>query len=146
MGIEKMRFKDIQFKPEWEYTNPETGFIYKSGVIPKKLLYSSLQGIANKTDVDKVKETLSDAIRTGLLEGIQYIRVTDYSGIGKISLAVRKYYAQVIKDLSEKYNCNPKIGYVYGANLGMKSILRLFAPFVPCPEKYTEITHTGQRF
>lgn len=127
---EILLFKDIQFKPQWEYNNPETGFGYKSGVIPGKLFYSSLHGNINITDAKKATKTLYDIYETGSLKDTSPVRVVDYTGMKKSSLTARKYYAQALNDLNEKYNCRPQVTYICGANLITRSSLRVFAEIV----------------
>ncbi|MCK5147652.1 response regulator [bacterium] len=127
---EMLCFTNIQFKPEWEYNNPETGFGYKSGVIPGELFFSTLQGNINITDTEIAAETLTYVYETGCLKDTSPIRIADYTGVKKSSLAARKYYAKTINELNTKYNSQPRITYICGANLVTRSSLRVFAAFV----------------
>ncbi len=125
-----LHLKDIQFKPQWEYNNAETGFEYQSGVIPGKIFYSSMQGDLNITDAENVAETLHNVYETGSLKDTTPICVEDYTHHNKSSLAVKKYYAKILNELNERYNCKPKVTYICGANLVTRSSLRVFAAIV----------------
>jgi len=123
----ELRFKDIRFEPHWEFKNPETGFEYISGVIPGILFFTSISGNAYIPDVVKALTMLPDIYDKGSFQDKQFIRIVDYSGLKKSSLAVRKYYAKILKELNEQYNCSPQITYICGASRANKAILRLFA-------------------
>ncbi len=128
--MEELGFEHIQFKPEWEYVNSATGFEYKSGVIPGKLIYSSLRGNVDAVDAEDAVKTLADMYEFGSMRGATPIRVADYSGVDRAPLAARKQYARLIQGLNEEYNCRPEATYICGANLFIRSAIRVFAAIV----------------
>ncbi len=125
-----LRFEDIQFKPEWEYTNPDTGFNTLSGVIPGVLFYSALRGNIDITDTMSASGTFYNIYENGSLKDTSPLRVADYTDVKKASLAARKHYAHLLNELNEKYNCKPRISYICGADFRTRASLKMFAAIV----------------
>ncbi len=123
-------FEGIEFRPEWEYINPDTGAFYKSGIIPGRLFYTKLQGNLSEADAPGIIKTLESVYADGLLLNSTVIRLSDYSTLGKVSLSTRKTYAKILNTLNEKYNCKPAVTYIVGASAFVKSTLSLFKRFV----------------
>ncbi|KAA3660915.1 MAG: PAS domain S-box protein, partial [Calditrichaeota bacterium] len=126
----QFHFSDIIFKSEWEYKNPETGFTYKSGVIPGQLFFSSIQGDIDLDDAQKAEKSIRTVYEYGGLRNTASCRIVDYSGVKKSSLTARKYYAKLLNELNAKYNCTPKKTYICGANLFTRTTLRIFSALV----------------
>jgi len=126
----ELRFEQLVFRPKWVYTNPETGTTYRSGVIPGKLFFSSLSGDITALDAERALETFTDVIRSGELADTAPIRVVDYTGVGKSSLASRKTYARGLNKLNARFNCHPLVTYICGAGTFTQATLRLFAAVV----------------
>jgi PAS domain S-box-containing protein len=125
-----LRFANVHFAPQWDHTNPETGFRYRSGVIPGVLFFSSMSGDITGPDAEQAIPSLERVYREGGLRDTKPIRVVDYSGVRKSTLAARKIYARTINRLTLEYNCPPRTTYICGANLVTRSALRVFAAFV----------------
>ena len=125
-----MSFDEIEFRPEWEYTNSATGAFYKSGVISGKLFYAKLEGDLSEADLPGIVETLENIYVTGSLQNSSIIRLSDYSSIGKISISTRKAYAKTLNTLNRKHNCKPSVTHIVGASGLMRSTLSLLKRFV----------------
>ncbi|MEA3265828.1 MAG: PAS domain S-box protein, partial [Candidatus Fermentibacteria bacterium] len=125
-----LAFRNIEFRPEWEHTNPETGAIYKSGVIPGKLFYTKLEGNISEEDAPKILKTLENIYETGSLRNSSIIRLSDYSSIGSVSITTRKTYAKMLNRLNKSYNCTVTETFIVGASSIMKATLSLFMRFV----------------
>jgi len=123
-------FHNIEYKPEWEYSNPETSAFYKSGIIPGKLFYTKLKGNISESDIPGILKTIENIYETGSLQNASIIRISDYSDIGSVSIITRKAYAKMLNRMNKKYNCTITITYIIGASPIMKAALSLFKRFV----------------
>jgi len=124
--------ENIQFKPEWEFNNLDTGTRYKIGIIEGKLLFVYLSIDSNTIeDVKEASLLLDKAFEEGNLRGTQYYKIADYSGMKTAtSISVRRYYANTNKRINEKYDCSPKCTFICGASLFLIASLKLFSAFV----------------
>ncbi len=124
--------ENIQFKPEWEYTNVTTGSNYRIGMIPSKLMFVRLSIDSNS--IEDVKEAvmyLDKAFEVGNFKGTKYYKIADYSGMKTAtSISVRRYYANANKKIHAKYQCSPKCTFICGASLFLIASLKLFSAFV----------------
>lgn len=124
-NTEILRFEDIQFRSEWEFSNPKTGFYYKAGVIHGRLLYTLLSGDVNITDVDNMISILDKIYNEGLLENHSYFRIAEFYKTAKLPYAARKKYARALNNIDAKHNCISKVTYVSGTNVFIKAALVL---------------------
>ncbi|MEA3560086.1 MAG: PAS domain S-box protein, partial [Candidatus Thermoplasmatota archaeon] len=120
-------FDDIRFEPEWEYHNPETGFGVRSGVIPGKVFYSSFKGSINLSNARKGSKTLHALFNSGLLTNTSPIKIADYTGLDNASFSARKFYAKILNELNNRYNCKPNVTYICGADRKTKAMLKIAA-------------------
>ena len=125
-----LRFENIQFHSEWEFSNEETQAGYKSGAIPGKLMYSKLIGNLKANDLPSIKNSLDKVYYNCNLSNKSIIKIADYSHIGEISIFTKRAYAQFINELNEKYNTSISITYIINANRIMRASLSLFSKFV----------------
>ncbi len=125
-----LSFKNIQFKPEWEYHNPKSGFCYKSGIIPGKIFYTLVEGNINSQDLEIAIKIVSNIFKTGIFDNTQYIRITDYTNFKKSSLSIRKNLAHSLNKLHSQHNCKPKLTYICGSDLKTRIMLNFFDTFV----------------
>ena len=121
----------IEFRPQWNASDPETGYYYTSGVIPQKLFYSAIKAedMAVK-DVKDAAPCIEQVFKDGVLSECDYIRVVDYSGVEKSSIRARTFYAKMIVRLNREYRCRPSVTYICGANMATRTALKLFAQMV----------------
>lgn len=124
------RFGEIEFRPEWRVENPEIGFKYESGVIPGKLFFTSIKGIAHQGDAERVVATLPEIFRNGELCNCRYIRIADYSNVVQPPLHIRIHYANALNRQNKLNNAWPEITFICGASPLIKTTLRLFALYV----------------
>ncbi|MFZ4724889.1 MAG: response regulator [Paludibacter sp.] len=129
---EKLSFKDIEFKPEWQFYNPQTNFRYTIGIIKGRFLYVSTQSKSNNIeDLKNATRMLDLAFDEGNLQGTQYFNITDFSNVNDTtSLSEKRYYANEVKRINEKYQCSPKLSIICGLSIGMKISVKLFSTFV----------------
>jgi signal transduction histidine kinase/ActR/RegA family two-component response regulator len=120
----------IEFNPEWECEDSESGCYYKSGVIPQRLLFTTLGGNIKPEFAEKAIHSLESLLRTGKLNNDQYTRIADFSDVKKLPISTRILYANALNKLHDKYNCQPKITYICGASLLIKTMLRSIASYV----------------
>ncbi len=123
-------FDKMEFKKKWNYTNPETGASFSSGVVPGKLFYSKLSGALCDKDLKYVKASIDNIYTYSSFQNNSVVRISDYSDIGKISISTRKAYAQILKQLGEKYIFSFSVTYIIGASKTMRATISLFAKFV----------------
>ncbi len=123
-------YGQIEFRPEWSVENPDNGFHYHSGVIPGKLFLTSIHGLANQDDAERVVRTLPDIFRDGGLTDCRYIRIADYQNVIQPPLQTRIQYANALNRLNRLHNSWPDITYICGASPLLKTTLRLFALYV----------------
>ncbi len=132
-------FADIQFRPQWNASDPDTGYYYTSGVIPKKLFYSAIKAFDMRVeDVQNAAPCIEQVFRDEVLSDCEYIRVADYSGVVKTSILARTTYAKMIARLNREYRCRPFITYICGANLSTRTALTLFAKLVKQQYVFTD--------
>jgi two-component system, sensor histidine kinase len=120
----------LEFRPEWRVENPETGFHYYSGVIPGKLFFTSMGGMPNQEDTDRVIKSLSEIFQSERFTDCRYVRIADYSKVIQPPLQTRIQYANALNRLNRQYRAWPEITYVCGASPLLKTTLRLFALYV----------------
>ena len=127
-----LRFEDVVFKPEWQYYNLQTNFRYTIGIIKSRFLYVSTHGKSNNIeDLKNATHLLDLAFEEGNLQGTQYFNITDFSDvIDTTSLSEKRYYANEVKRINEKYQCSPKLSIICGLSIGMKISVKLFSTFV----------------
>jgi signal transduction histidine kinase/CheY-like chemotaxis protein len=124
------RYGQIEFRPEWRVDNPDSGFHYHSGVIPGKLFFTTINGLATQDDAERIVRTLPDIFRDGGLTDCRYIRIADYLNVTQPPLQTRIQYANALNRLNRLHNTWPDITYVCGASPLLKTTLRLFALYV----------------
>lgn len=128
---DELSFEQLEFRPQWQYEDPEKGFYYKNGVIPKKIFYSSVRSPnLQSEEVEAAMPFLEQIFKDGVLEGSEYIRISDYTGLKKTSLMVRRAYALALNRLNKEYDSRPAISYVCGADLSTRSAIKLFSGFL----------------
>ncbi len=135
---ETVSLKNVIFKPEWELNNSETGFCYKNGIISGRVLYSSLSGEMNFSDVDKMVGVFDKIYSEGLLENKSYFRVAEFGKAMKMPYALRKKYAKALNEVDKKHNCIPRLTYIAGANVFTKSALTLLGVIANRQYKFVE--------
>jgi len=81
-------------------------------------------------DIENIEPQLDKAFMKGGFTGHPYLRIADYSNVGKASVRNRKRYAQMIKKLNKKYHTSPYATCICGASAFLKAALMLFAKFV----------------
>ncbi|NTU93235.1 MAG: response regulator [Chlorobiaceae bacterium] len=129
-ALEPYHFSQIEFRPEWCVDNPETGFHYSSGVIPGKLFYTSMGGLASPEDMEQVIRTLTAIFSDGQFTDCRYIRIADYTKVIQPPVQTRIQYANALNRLNKSHNSWPETTYVCGASPLLKTTLRLFALYV----------------
>ncbi len=120
----------IEFRPEWEYDNPDSDANYRSGVISGKLLYSELRGYLSEEDIRAIIDTLGNVYVNGSISGTEFIRIADYSAIGKISIPSRKLYTKALNRLNKIHNCRPVVTHIVGASRLMRTTIALLSKFL----------------
>jgi two-component system, sensor histidine kinase len=120
----------VEFRPEWQFEDTESGVFYRNGVIPGKLFITFIGGDINLDSAKKAIDSLEKVFACGVLKNCDYIRIADYSAVTRASISTRKLYANTLNRLNEQYRCNPVITYICGASLLLKTMLRLFASYV----------------
>jgi PAS domain S-box-containing protein len=147
-----LTFENIQFRDEWEYKNTETGAVYRCGVIPGRVFFSGISGEISLDDVHRVESVFEAVYDSGNFNNATYIRVVDYSAVMYVTIAARKAYALLLNRMNTRYNCKPESTWICGANLFIRTSLRLFAKFVDqrfifadsVDDAFTRITTEGK--
>ncbi len=120
----------VEFRPEWQFEESETGVFYKNGVIPGKLFITFLGGNIQLDSAKKAIDILETMFKGNVLNNCEYIRIADYTDVTKASINTRMLYANSLNRLNEEYHCRPVITYICGASILLKTMLRLFASYV----------------
>ncbi|NTV01774.1 MAG: response regulator [Chlorobiaceae bacterium] len=120
----------IKFRPEWRIENPDTGFRYVSGVIPGRLFFTSIGGLAQQEDVERAMATLPEIFMSGNLAGCRYVRIADYSDVIQPALQTRIHYANALNRANRTNNAFPEITIICGSSPLLRITLRLFARYV----------------
>jgi signal transduction histidine kinase/CheY-like chemotaxis protein len=145
-----LHYDMIEFRPDWQYEDPDTGVYYRSGIIPEKLFFTSLGGEIHQEATESIIGVLQHIFESGVLSNCTYIRIADYSGVEKASINSRILYANTLNRLSREYNSVPSVTYICGATLLLKTMLHLFSKkvkqqfvFVSTVSEAFETLHTG---
>lgn len=128
--MNNISFHQIVFRREWEFRNPNTGFYYRSGVIPDRLFYSELSGRVTEEEAISAMPVLIAAYESGFMDNADFSRVVDYSGVTKADINARKAYARTLNEHNLLHNYKPKITYICGASYTIQIALRLFSIFL----------------
>ena len=128
--INHLSMEMVEFNPDWQFENNETGEFYKNGIIPQKLFITYLGGNIQPESADKVFLSLEKLFKSGVLTNTEYIRIADYNKVISASFHTRVLYANTLNRLNEQYHCRPIVTYICGASLLSKTMLRLFASHV----------------
>ncbi|NLD99964.1 MAG: PAS domain S-box protein, partial [Fibrobacter sp.] len=123
-------FDKIQFCDTWQYSNHQTGFSYRNGVIPGVLSFTAINGEITEGEIDCILQTIEATYKEGGLADKEIIRVVDYSGVKNVSFSTRQAYARGLNALAEKYHSKITVTWVCGASLILKASMKLFAAFL----------------
>ncbi len=121
---------DFEFRDEWHYTNPITGFEFESGIIPNKLFLTLLKGDCYLEEVNAMEPYIRAVFESGVIKNCEYIRISDYQQVVKSEAKARKQYASLLNELNAASNSKPILTYICGANIITKVALKLYAKFV----------------
>jgi PAS domain S-box-containing protein len=120
-------FNNIQFKPEWDYTNPKTGFRFRSGCIPQQLLFVSLHGyITGSDDIINGFSKSKKATVEGQLQNIPYILVDFSDLINGIPFRLKRVYASEAIKATAQFNHNNAIQIIIGPGSWIKAAVKLY--------------------
>ncbi len=123
-------YEMLEFRPEWQFDDSDSGVYYHSAVIPGKLFYTSLGGDVQLQAAQKGIPYIERVFAEGFFNDRDYIRIADYSGVSKATINSRLLYAKTLNRLNAKYNCNPVVTYICGASQMLKAMLRIFSNVV----------------
>ncbi len=94
------RFEDVQFDPQWVYQNHQTNFSYKMGVVPGRILFSTICGaMETMEDVKQTIALINKVSHTYHLIGKLFIVVDLTRMSGRSSIFIQKAFAREIKKL-----------------------------------------------
>ena len=122
-------FADLIFKDEWQYKDKKSGHFYSNGGIPNKIYYSKIGGDFSIDDAWAIEPYIRRYFQSGMLDCKEYIRVADYSGVGKVPIDARRKYGEVIDGLHKEFNCQAKTTYICNAPIFYRSSLSIYAAF-----------------
>ncbi|MBF0587168.1 response regulator [Prosthecochloris sp. N3] len=120
----------LEFRPGWQFDDPQTGVYYRSGVIPHHLFFTALGGDFQYEVAEKVLPCINQVFEDGVLSDCEYIRIADYTDVTKASINARILYANELNRLHRQYRCSPSVTYICGASLLLRSMLRIFSRIV----------------
>lgn len=120
----------LEFRPGWQFDDPQTGVYYRSGVIPHHLFFTALGGDFQYEVAEKVLPCIYQVFEDGVLSDCEYIRIADYTDVTKASINARILYANELNRLHRQYRCSPSVTYICGASLLLRSMLRIFSRIV----------------
>ncbi len=134
-----LSYDQIRFTTGWQYENPDRGLVYKNGVITDRLFFSSIQAdsVADE-DMDPLLFAMEQVFKDGAITESGYIRIADYSGLKRMSLRARRRYGQALNHLAKTYDARPGATYVCGANLVIRSSIKLFSGFINQKIRFTD--------
>ena len=121
--------ENIELRPEWQYKNEKTGNYYLNGGIKGMLYYSKLGGDFTVQDTIQVEPYLRKFFESEMMSTGLYIRIADYSDIGKVSIETRRKYGALVSGMNKKYNCEASVTYICNAPLFYRSSLSIYAAF-----------------
>jgi signal transduction histidine kinase/response regulator RpfG family c-di-GMP phosphodiesterase len=98
--------EDIVFRPEWEYKNKQTGFVYQVGLVPHLAVIHSLHNdMSSMDDVRRSAELLEKCYKVNDFVKDLRFSIVDLTNIaGKTPLLMRISYAKEIRKLNKLYN------------------------------------------
>ncbi len=120
-------FEMVHTEPHWCYEDKHENLLFANGTINKQVFYSKIKAdVINQDFLKKVEPYITVTFKEGGLENCNYIRVVDYSEAGKFSFGARKAYARQLRDINATFKSRPAATYICGANIFIKSALKLF--------------------
>ncbi len=129
-GSSRFSYDMLEFRPEWQFDDPDTGVYYHSAAVPGKLFFTSLGGNITLSAAQKGIPYVERVFADGIFNDSDYVRIADYSGVDKASINSRLLYANTLNRLNAEYNSNPVVTYICGASPVMKAMLRIFSRVV----------------
>ncbi len=126
----RLSYDMLEFLPEWQFDDPESGVYYHSAVVRGKLFFTSLGGDITLDVAQKGISYVERVFKDGMFNGAEYVRIADYSGVIKASINSRILYANALNRLNTEYNCTPVVTYICGASQMMRAMLRIFSRVV----------------
>ncbi len=143
--VAPLNFAQLEFRPQWQYENPENGSWLKNGVIAQKIFYSKLHvGILDNEDIKEGMPSVEQVFKDGMFRGNDYIRIADYTGIKKLPLMARRSYIQALTQVNRNYDSQAKLTYICGFSPLIRSTAKLFARFMN--QKYHFVETVSQAF
>lgn len=126
----RLSYDMLEFHPEWQFDDPDSGVYYHSAAIPGELFFTSLGGDITLSAAQKGIPYVERVFADGIFNDCDYVRIADYSGVNKASVNSRLLYANTLNRLNAEYNSNPVVTYICGASQMMKAMLRIFSRVV----------------
>ncbi len=117
---------DLVFKPEWEYLNSKTGASYVAGGIRGKVFYSKLSGKIVESDLIGIKNSIRKYFSEYMQDITTYIRVSDYSDLGQVSLTVRRKTGDIMNNIINEFGCQSSVVYSLDTPLFYRSTLVIY--------------------
>ena len=124
-------FKDIIFKPEWVYENPENDYKYQVGYIPGVLFYVSMHGnLSDLKDVKKSSDLATKVLEENNLRKLPYI-ITNFSELAAIrSFRCRQQFAKEVKKRMQETDNNVGARIIIKPDRFNRALITAFAPFI----------------
>ena len=124
-------FKDIIFKPEWVYENPENDYKYQVGYIPGVLFYVSMHGnLSDLKDVKKSSDLATKVLEENNLRKLPYI-ITNFSELAAIrSFRCRQQFAKEVKKRMQETDNNVGARIIIKPDRFNRALITPFAPFI----------------
>ncbi len=121
--MKKLTVDDLVFDPGWQYENPDTGWVYRNGIIPGRLFFSALSGRFSPEDAAELVPVFEKVFREGEFRNKTYIRVADYTNATSGSYGARKEYLKIIRRINQRNNSSPSVTFICGASLSVRAAL-----------------------
>jgi PAS domain S-box-containing protein len=122
-----LTIRDLQFDDAWVYSNPATGMLYRSGILPGKILFTEIKGSITEADVEGATPYLESVYRESCFDNVMFVRIVDYTGVKNATIKARKKYSALINRLNKEHHCKPSVTWICGAELLIQVQLRLFS-------------------
>ncbi|MCW9017295.1 MAG: ATP-binding protein, partial [Kangiellaceae bacterium] len=123
------QYSDLVFRDDWQYQDNSSGRYYTNGGIRNKIYYSKIGGDFSIDDAWAIEPFIRRYFQSGMLNCKEYIRIADYTDVGKVPIEARRKYGEVIESFHKEFDCQAKSTYICNAPLFYRSSLAIYAAF-----------------
>ncbi len=119
----KISKENFIIKPEWKFFYD--GFKTEIKIIPNKVAYLKMIGVANEQSVKYMMQIYDQIFEDGYFQNNYLFRITDYSELLESDISLRKMYTTSLNKIHLKHKKTIKTAFVINPSLFFRTTIKL---------------------